>query len=231
MSRFIPILMSTPMVQAEKAGRKEKDRRTKGLEKINPKATEIVRSDSWPKQGDWVARFRIEKEEIAFEVTDIVKCPYGKVGDVLWVRETLRQKGELGIEYFADNELISENIIPDNYGPYGGEYTFRNIPNIHMPKWACRTFLQITDIRVERLQDISEEDAIAEGVQQGIFRMGPNTEKKQFQLETMSKGSPIGTHYDGFKFIWWNINGEESWNKNPWVWVITFKQISKPTNF
>ena len=90
-----------------------------------------------------------------------------------------------------------------------------------MPKEACRIFLKVKSIRVERLQDISEQDAKAEGAPQGIYREGPNVEKGEFQMEYNNHAS----YKDGFRFIWQTINGRQSWIDNPWVWVIEFERI------
>lgn len=124
-----------------------------------------------------------------------VKCPYGQVGDILWVRETwtkLKHEDGLKYHYKSDYETRRNNI------------TWK--PSIHMPKEACRIRLEITNVRVERLKDISEEDAKAEGVQ-----FNP-----QAPASITNKGS--------FAKLWQSINGQESWDMNPWVWVIEFKR-------
>lgn len=224
--KYIPILFSTQMVQAILDDLKTQTRRVikpqpdeNGIQFI-PTAPcldwEQVYNDVWrPWLWDTEEGERIHKH-----------CPYGELGDILWVRETLRQHGELGLEYVADNEWLSEEIIPNTYPSYRN-YAHCNIPAIHMPKWACRVFLQVKSIRVERLQDIHEVDAKAEGAKKGIFRYGPNHLKNEFQLELNNHGF----HYDGFKFIWLQINGFEIWKLNPWVWVIEFKRIDKPQNW
>lgn len=142
----------------------------------------------------------------------LCECPYGQPGDVLWVRETWI-KQDSSYKYLAENT------------DWKGIMKFK--PSIHMPKAACRLFLQIKSIRVERLQDITEEDAKAEGVKHVIDKItgycGYDYLTGGYNLMT--------TPYHGFRSLWKKINGEESWNSNPWVWVITFKQIPKPTNF
>jgi hypothetical protein len=89
-------------------------------------------------------------------------------------------------------------------------------PSIHMPKAACRIFLEITNIRVERLKDISEEDAVKEGVE--VVKTG--------YKDYITEGS-ISDAYWSFYSLWYKINGRESWSSNPYVWVIEFKQIVK----
>jgi hypothetical protein len=208
-----PILFSTPMVQAILEGRKTMTRRI-----IKPQPTE-----SWMKnvvlnypdckmfdrKGD--QRFWLSKGSEAGEI----KFPYGKVGDILWVREMLYQSGELGLEYVADKEDVPEEVIPNDYPSYRN-YAFCNIPSIHMPKWACRLFLRITDVRVERLQDISEEDAKAEGA--------------RYQNDAISYDGEHyrGSYKNGFRSLWQSINSIESWQSNPWVFVIEFERIEKP---
>jgi hypothetical protein len=113
-------------------------------------------------------------------------------GALLWVRETfaLHDDREPPIIYYR----------ADDQTQYESDGAWR--PSIHMPRWASRITLEITKIRVERLQDISEADAEAEGV-------NPITAK-------------VPTHKDAFRYLWDDINGEGAWNQNPWVWVIEF---------
>ena len=180
---FKPILFSTPMVQAILNGTKVQTRR-------------VVKGTTL----DW-----LNKEFIM----DLSLCPYGEVGDVLWVRETFAKikSLETGLTYIlpkADHEHYKEKIIQGS--------TIKWKPAIHMPKEACRLFLKIKDIRVERLQDISRGDAMAEGCP------FPNIAKETFPTVW-------------FEELWCKINGEQSWNENPWVWVIEFERIEKPENF
>lgn len=194
MTKLKPILFSTEMVQAILEGRKTMTRRTKGLEEISLLATEIVRSDQWKKQGDWVARFKYKGKE-RYEITNIIKYPYGKVGDIFWVRETyspghIENGSNTGWQYKADNKL--QNI--------------KWKPSIFMPKEAARIFLKVTNIRVERLHDITEEDAIAEGIIPDPSNIPFKADTKFFQL-------------------WETIYGEDSIDENPYVWVIEFERV------
>lgn len=91
-----------------------------------------------------------------------------------------------------------------------------------MPKEAARIWLRVKEVRVERLQDITEQDAAAEGADKGIFRYGPNTLKHECHLETNNHAH----YFDGFKYLWMTINGYESWKQNPWVWVVSFEVLS-----
>lgn len=206
--KYIPILFSTPMVQALLAGKKTMTRRTKGLEKISLLATEIVK---WQKQSDWVARFKYKGEE-KYEATNLIKCLYGQVGDVLWVRESFCKD--------INNNYVFKTM-------FGVSDSFKWKPSIYMPKAACRLFLEITNIRVERLQDISENDAISEGIEV----LDGHSNYKNYLYGDGMNYTYVKTPKLSFCTLWKSINGEESWEANPWVWVIEFKQISKPDNF
>ena len=133
-------------------------------------------------------------------------CPYGKVGDILWAREAWVWEGDTGWQdMFPIGSFYYRADFPDGDGPTKWK------PSIHMPRRACRLHLEITKVRVERLQDISEEDAKAEGVAKGY--VGP------------IKGKAHYSYRMGFFNIWEDINGVESLDSDPWVWVIEFKLI------
>lgn len=215
-SQFKPMLFSTLMVQAVLEGRKTKTRRLKGLQNIDVKATEIIANNGWPKQGNFTARFQFKNIETdgveAWEVTNVLKSPC-KVGDIIWVRETWRpieqDFGNPRYEYKATEKIN----ITDKWKP-----------SLFMPKEACRLFLEVTDIRVERLNDISQEDAKAEGVYPAPHRCpGWVNELKSF----------TDCYKCSFKLLWNSINGKSGhqWDKNEWVWVITFKPVECPQGF
>jgi hypothetical protein len=173
-----PILFSTPMVQAILEGRKTMTRR-------------IVK-DKFLIQGN--PKFSTRNSEL----TGV--CPYGKVGDVLWVREKFFKHNEHEIWYAAEN---FPRIIDTDYVKWK--------PSIHMPKAAARIWLEITNIRVERLWEISDEDAKAEGVKP----------KEGMWFKRIQR------YDEAFSELWQSINGEQSWNENPWVWVVEFKKIKR----
>ncbi|WP_048796806.1 MULTISPECIES: hypothetical protein [Serratia] len=125
-------------------------------------------------------------------------CPFGRAGDRLWVRETFGDCGNR-LVYRADTEDGAASQVK------------RWVPSIHMPREACRTLLEITAVRVERLNDISHEDAKAEGCCYGRGGGVPD-----FAV----------TPADHFPTLWASIYGVENWRANPWVWVIEFKQVS-----
>lgn len=159
-----------------------------------------------------------------------VNCPYGKVGDIVWVRESF--------SYWP--------LLPGKQGPYlykADEYPEHEDigakwkPSIHMPFDACRLFLQITNIRVERLQDISEEDAIAEGVEQIPVSVVSDSGERQAETRFHDYGRYKSDHplarllhtaKGSYRRLWRKINGPNSWSENPFVWVVEFKRIENP---
>lgn len=195
MSTQRPILFSTLMVHAILEGRKTQTRRTvKYPAKDGEHGWHPVNAGMEYRPGG----------------SSRPSCPYGRRDHILWIRESwntpvLFDGGEPEYVYKADGDI-------QKYA--SGKWK----PSIHMPKAACRIFLQIKSVRVERLQDISEEEAIAEGIKfdsdSGYYFVG----------DIIMEQSAV----DAFKKLWIHINGEESWNSNPWVWVVEFKKISKP---
>lgn len=135
-------------------------------------------------------------------------CPFGAVGDRIWVRETWNKYGGL-LTYRADHDWIDdmrkETVC-----------TAKWVPSIHMPRWASRILLEITDVRVERLNSISQEDAQAEGMELTGWRP---------TYSDPDSGGEVMTPYDNFAELWSSICGDESWKANPWVWVISFKRV------
>ncbi|WP_094168731.1 hypothetical protein [Citrobacter braakii] len=140
------------------------------------------------------------------------KCPYGKPGDRIWVRETFSTVPDHD-EPTGCSALL---YAADSNGPYG-KWT----PSIHMPRWAARILLEITDVRVERLNSISEEDCWAEGIEvvDGLFE---NTEIIDMALKI---GCCVEDSKPMFALLWQSIYGADSWQATPWVWVVEFKRI------
>lgn len=140
-------------------------------------------------------------------------CSYGAPGDRLWVRETWRaselfdatkpsdwNKGSVPVRYEADDARSG--------GWAGHGYGGKRRPSIHMPRWASRITLEITGVRVERLQDISEADARAEGA-----------------AHHNSPAAMLTGYRQGYRLLWMSINGPGSWAANPWVWVLEFRRL------
>ena len=189
-----PILFSTPMVQAILQGRKTQTRRVVKMpdSAYNPYYSLDNKEFFYYKDG-WGG--------------NKLKCPYGQVGDVLWVRETwaytmVQDETKLGYVYKADEYIENE---------------VKWKPSIHMPKEACRLKLRITNIRVERLQDISPKDVVKEGIE------GSDGHWKNY----LNGGEEL-YRTDSFRTLWQSINGEQSWDDNLWVWVIEFERLNTP---
>jgi hypothetical protein len=143
------------------------------------------------------------------------------VGDVLWVRETFVQQG-LDSNHFVykANHPLKEL----SFRPLGGWK-----PSIFMPKIACRIFLKLKSVRVEKLQNISEEDAKQEGADFLYYKNGSMIRENFKDWDSFYKKR--ASFKDGFHYIWEDINMNDSWNFNPFVWAYEFEQIEKPLDF
>ncbi|WP_412523985.1 hypothetical protein [Enterobacter bugandensis] len=142
-------------------------------------------------------------------------CPFGAVGDRIWVRETWAEAGAGA----PDLKLYRANYpehVPTHYENVPPASDIRWTPSIHMPRWASRITLEITGVRVERLNSISQEDAQAEGMELTGWRP---------TYSDPDSGGEVWTPYDNFAQLWESIYGEGSWHANPWVWVIEFKVV------
>jgi hypothetical protein len=213
--------MSGEMVRAILDGRKTKTRRIMKPQPIgNPNHIKRYGTD-----GKWRSRFGWQ---IAGGEGREWKCPYGKVGDRLWVRESYtRQMGRGGYSrgrYNADAEWFEAPDKKLNHPTK--KLGMVTIPSIHMPKWACRIFLEITGIRAERVQKISKEDALAEGIR-GHDAHGGGTHYNNITLYAAfpEKGGGFRTPQEAFELLWDTLNEKRGfgWDENPWVWVIEFK--------
>lgn len=198
------------MVRAILDGRKTQTRRVvKPQPYIDSQGNACWNSINFGQDGSGRPLFRTLASPLPCSKNKRVLCPYGRPSDRLWVRETwghFERAPKAGdqIYYRADGECLE--IEPWR-------------PSIHMPRWASRLALEITGIRVERLQDISEADAIAEGCTQfpnGYYRGGPH---KVSGLKQMA--SAVHAYRD----LWESINGAGSWDANPWIWVVDFKRL------
>lgn len=137
-------------------------------------------------------------------------CPHGNVGDRIWVRETWAEAGGNAPELQLYRASYPDHV-PSRYENLKPLEEIRWTPSIHMPRWASRILLEITNVRVERLKDISEEDAKAEGVSPPARTITP----------------PEAVYRVGFGELWRSIYGDENWEKNPWVWVIELKRVQE----
>ena len=227
-----PILFSGPMVRALLAGTKTQTRRA-----LKHQPIDII---PMPKEPDrqWVILKQREPEPKG----KVVRCRFGVPGDLLWVRETWAhvpirgsdggQGDEMGPIYRADGE----EAFKDFTGPWR--------PSIFMPRKYSRITLRITDVRVERLQKITETDAAAEGVyrdedrpeerRKGAFcpncadtglNMGvdPGSGGAQFDTDC----TDCDSYVKRYRWLWDSINGPNSWASNPWVWAVLFERAEK----
>lgn len=192
---------SSAMILALLAGRKSQTRR---VMKIQP--YERPDLDGPRYNGCVVARWPGESEFDGFEC----HCIYGSPGDRLRVREALRWTDQL--VYDADKVPVDRSKIPDDAKPI----TRVHVPPMYMPHWASRIALEITDVRVQPVQSISEHDADAEGCTDHYACEEPTVNR-----EGMHRCQPIRD----YERLWDSINGKKCpWASNPWVWVITFKR-------
>ncbi|MEM8109355.1 hypothetical protein Q4S27_09335 [Morganella morganii subsp. sibonii] len=140
-----------------------------------------------------------------------LNCPLGKVGDRLWVRETW-QCGLCTESTFAYRATHKPSDLEE-----GWSEIIKWRPSSQMPRWASRILLEITSVRVERLQDISQADAIAEGAPPSHPTI--DVVSREYGFPDFSRS--------WFGQTWWHIYGKENWQANPWVWVIEFRRVKK----
>lgn len=245
-----PILFSTQMVKAILEGRKTQTRRIikpqpskqlfdanmgywseepKNLKQPYLKAKYQVGDILWVRETWKVGSWNDFDEKVAFDYKaypDLKNTPWVYYNDydrfLELLSKCLCELDGLGIEPIVDedNEMFY-------YKWEAGQSPFKWKPSIHMPREAARIFLKVTGVRVERLQDISEEDAIAEGIER-IADYGTTGYKLYTQPDAAF--SDIDAKWS-FESLWHSINGEESWNENPFVWVYDFERIEKPLKF
>lgn len=235
-----PILFSAPMVRAILEGRKCQTRRVVKHDPSMPNYFPLAHVDGT------VGAFFSSADSIVDGVTlQKMWCPYGKPGDLLWVRETwkpvVRSIGNSRVYYAADKSYRED----ERAGPL---WTFergnRLRPSIHMPRWASRITLRVTNVRVERVRGISEVDAKAEGCEPVEYLHGwqgyRETGGKLHHCQSLSERAPEWmveprpyhmddcnqTAIDSFATLWDTINGKtHPWESNPWVWVVEFERI------
>lgn len=149
-----------------------------------------------------------------------ITCPYGEPGDRLWVREAWVADAQ--VDSIAPRELSQGEPI---WYPADGHLRQTGCsmmsrgkcrPSIHMPRWASRILLEITAVRVEHLQDISDEHCVAEGI--GVTKHAVGVKLTSPHDESVPRAM--------FRELWQSINGAESWAANPWVWVVEFRGIA-----
>ncbi|HBZ0391913.1 TPA: hypothetical protein MJB50_000843 [Klebsiella aerogenes] len=240
------MIFNGEMVRALLSGRKTQTRRI-----MKPQPEPCPRGGHWWPSNVFKTMLHIEEEMQNGKggwgglVGDA--CPFGDVGDRIWVRETwgavsheLDEDGRIQ-PWTPDRPATVIHEMPFGNGYYSGhaiyaadgDFTWGDDdgyedgrscwkPSIHMPRAASRILLEITDVRVERLNAISEEDARAEGIiDGGCLNCG--------EPEPCGCANPEPDATDAFAYLWQSIYGQENWNANPWVWVIEFKRIEEQT--
>ncbi|CAH1457658.1 MULTISPECIES: hypothetical protein [Klebsiella] len=222
------MIFNSEMVRAILDGRKTQTRR---IMKVQPESNQLgllLITDS-TKHSDIGKYHWAESNATGNHVrSKLFSCPFGAVGDRIWVRETWSSDfanyyPNDRVWYAADNNRRLDIEVVDGvrgiYSPESDVHVpFRWQPSIHMPRWASRILLEITNVRVERLNAISEEDARAEGIiDGGCLNCG--------EPEPCGCANPEPDATDAFAYLWQSIYGQENWNANPWVWVIEFKRV------
>lgn len=219
-----PILFSGPMIRALLDGRKTQTRRV-----VKPQPLLVGQTYTWPCDGRnskaaWASAIKDPQSMLRF-------CPYGAVGERLWVRETFAigyESIDGKLQLFDENgDELDETVFYRATDPYltwtdsEGCRTDK-VPwksPIHMPRAASRITLEITDVRVQRLQEISDEDAIAEGAK--AFPTGYVFEGTGYDRAKLCHTHPS----TAFAMLWDEINGPGSWESDPWVWALTFRVV------
>lgn len=218
---FKPILFSTPMVQAILEGRKTQTRRI-----MQPQP-----EDSWmqdcKKQSPNLALYDKRTGLPHYWISDGKDgeiIPKATLNTVLWVRETWQFSDDLEEPYLYRQQYEEEHL-PEFWK------SIKWKPSIFMPKEACRLFLEVTNVRVERLQDISEADAVAEGIMP-IVASNDSTRVlgyRDYMIDPKLGFNTLFNPKHSFESLWRSINGPESWEANPWCWVYSFTKVEKPT--
>lgn len=219
-----PILMSGSMVRASLDGRKTNTRRV-----LKPQPVPFIDSDTGLacevaiEQGKNDRRPRIRLGRVITAQT----VPYA-VGDLLWVRETfyLTDDGHSEQAVYAADEIEAARHV-NNVGNVAARHGFsadwlarhtKRHPSIHMPRWASRLTLEVTNVKVERLQDISREDAIAEGIEVDQSGRFSAIAWRNYAFDS----HPFNCAVTSFRSLWNSINGASAWDANPWVVALTF---------
>lgn len=216
-----PIIFSAPMVRRILAGEKTQTRRT-----IRHRTRGLV--EGFSHLGYMLVDGNVallNGPDYPDSRDDEVPCPFGAVGDVLWVREAFQYVEPQWLNVNADAPVSQLNsalrvAYRADHAPEASDWR----PSIFMPRWTSRITLEITDIRVSRLTEISEDDIRAEGIRfDGTYWLaGTHPIKGTIQC--------WATAQQAFRRVWDEINGERApWMKNPWVWVIEFRRINGDT--
>lgn len=216
-----PILFSSPMVRAILSGAKSQTRR---IVKPQPPAwVEQVGVDAFCGERQFAGR---GTHPIDWRAEKLIDARFWH-GDHLWVRETLHIDEEEDCTYVADGAKFEPLEMAARYGVKRVSFRCGKVSSIHMPRWASRVTLEVTAVRVERLNLISEADARAEGIAEvtkdGILKKYCVLDRSDYS-STPWQDMPR-TAKEAYAALWDSINGPGAWALNPWVWVIAFKQL------
>ena len=236
-----PILFSGPMVRAILAGTKTQTRRVVKWRPSSPADVSATRPPDEAQPyfhitGAWLATWTENGQWSAMPTV----CPYGVPGDRLWVRETWRAWsgfGETVVEYAADGakriakdwhigtpdlHITGNDLAHYDHGEWCNRIGRQNVdswrPSIHMPRAASRLTLEVTEVRVERLTQISSAEALLEGVTLPAGRDASTT-------------TILRDAHAAFVQLWQSINGKRpgcAWHDDPWVWVVSFRRVEVP---
>ena len=238
-----PLLMKGPLVRATLAGLKTQTRRPVkcGCNHLHKDGNPVKLFGDWslsvpphqyaggdlyywrgkrPELGDWIETVQTDVDDC---LTSRVPCTLGQAGDRLWVRETwqhYQNSGQRAAD-FSEHQRFAANCFyrADESNPRTKPLSGKWRPSLLMPRWACRLVLPLVSVRVERVQDITEEDAKAEGVER--ISAGPGWECWM----GYGPSSSCKTARDSFRSLWISIYGQDSWDANPWVWVAEWREI------
>lgn len=226
-----PILFSAPMVRALLAGTKSQTRR---VCKSQPYANGfkfdghdiLCHNDYLPPSA---MLMDVKRGPHRYSTSDVegweVECPYGLPGDRLWVREAHAPRADCLVSW---QRSMTESFNRTQPGDicYRADESARDWvekwrPSIHMPRWASRITLEVTEVRVERLQDISEADAVAEGIEQ---LASPHADVALYRDYAPGHDSTVSPVHS-YETLWDSINGSGAWAANPYVWAVSFRRI------
>lgn len=218
-----PILFQGDMVRAILAGTKTQTRRLAKFKPLDPGLNLRFSGLSVERRGDaWLLSSR-GAGGCWNDRTEPLRCPYGASGDRLWVREAFMHEpadycweASVSIPCRPASTVYRADVQGDSAGA-GWK------PSIHMPRALSRLTLEVTGVRVERLQEISEADAMAEGVERTVT--GDGWRRYADEASELAGLAPCASACASYRALWEQINGAGSWEANPWVWVVEFRRL------